>query len=96
MALPGPDDDITCVTEDGEETVKAYKFVAKSDTIKKLIEEAGADDPVPLPGIPTKARFEKVLVYCEYLVTLDEKTPPETPPKINKPLSSVIMSEITD
>ena len=96
MAQPEPMDDITCVTEDGEETIKAYKFVAKSDTIKKLIEEAGADDPVPLPGIPTKARFEKVLEYCEYLVGLEEQNPPATPPKINKPLSSVVMSEITD
>ena len=90
-----PETMITCVTEDGEEVQIEYKFVKKSTTIHKLVEDQnGGEDPIPLASIPTKERFERCVVYFKYLVDLDTKG--EQPPKINKPLSSIVMSEIAD
>ena len=76
-----------------DETVEVRQCICeKSVLIKGLIEEAGTDEPIPLPEV-TKAGLEKVLVYCEYLNDMPEG---QEPPKINKPLSSVNMVEIAD
>ena len=90
-----PDTEITCVTDDGESLTTEYKYVKKSVTIHKLVEDQnGGDDPIPLTGIPTKLRLERCLTYFKYLVQLDVDG--KQPPKINKPLSSIVMSEIAD
>ena len=76
------------VTSDGE-TVEVKKEIAeKSVLIKGLIEDAGLDDDIPLPGIKAET-LKKAIIYMEYLMTNE-------PPNINKPLSSVDMVEIAD
>lgn len=59
------DDQVTLQTQDGQSFEVEVGVAQMSETLKNLIEDAGIDDPIPLPNVSGKI-LAKVLEYCKY------------------------------
>lgn len=71
LAFPYPEmaDDETVVlqSQDGRDFSVIVKAAKMSETVKSLIEDAGVDQPIPLPNVEA-AVLEKVVEYINYHV----------------------------
>ena len=70
---------LTCA--DGVEYVVPMSVANMSETIKSLIQDAGVDNAIPLPGITNKI-LSKVVEYCKHHVN-DTAPNPEDKDKMN-------------
>ena len=59
------DDQVTLQSQDGQEFKVEVRVAKMSETIKNLIEDAGADSSIPLPNVTGKI-LAKVVEYCKY------------------------------
>ena len=59
------DEIVTLQSQDGQDFKVEVKVAKMSETIKNLIEDAGIDNPIPLPNVTGKI-LEKVVQYCKY------------------------------
>ena len=57
--------EVTLQSQDGQEFKVFINVAQMSETIKNLIEDAGVDEPVPLPNVTGKI-LSKVIEYCKY------------------------------
>jgi len=70
IAAPSPTttysgDIVTLQTSDGQVFTVAVEIAKMSETIKNLIEDAGIDNPIPLPNVNSKS-LELTIEYCKY------------------------------
>ena len=60
------EDNITLISQEGDEFQVAVEVAKKSETIKNLIEDIGVDDgKIPLPNVTSKI-LAKVIEYCNW------------------------------
>lgn len=59
------DDQVTLESQDQQSFAVEVKVAKMSETIKNLIEDAGVDNPIPLPNVTGKI-LAKVVEYCKY------------------------------
>ena len=72
-------------TMDGEDCEYDKNVASKSVMVQGIIDDNGADDAIPLPGI-NKPTLEKIMDYCKDLVEKED-------PQIHQPLRSNNMKE---
>ena len=70
IAAPSPTttysgDFVTLETSDGKMYKVPVEIAKMSETIKNLIEDAGIDNPIPLPNVNSKS-LELTIEYCKY------------------------------
>ncbi len=58
-------DFVTLETSDGKMYKVPVEIAKMSETIKNLIEDAGIDNPIPLPNVNSKS-LELTIEYCKY------------------------------
>ena len=58
-------DEVTLLTVDGATFTVEQEVAEKSKTVKNLIEDAGTDNPIPLPNV-TGPVLKKIVAYAEY------------------------------
>lgn len=64
--MEGCDDELVILTtSDGQEFELEYGTIKCSETIKNLVEDAGFDEPLPLPGVTGKIMV-KVVEWCKH------------------------------
>lgn len=56
---------VTLLSQDGNSFEVSLDVAKMSETIKNLIEDAGTDNPVPLPNV-SSVILAKVVEYCQY------------------------------
>ena len=59
------DDSVTLISSYNQEFTVTVKIAKMSETIKQLIDDIGADQPIPVPNVTSKI-FAKVLEYCKH------------------------------
>ena len=59
------EDQVILQSQDGQEFKVKLEEAKMSETVKNLIEDAGVDDPVPLPGVTGKI-LKKIADYMKY------------------------------
>ena len=81
---------MTCrlMCKDGEIIEVAINVASTSKLINGLIEDGGTDDDIPVAQV-NKPIMEKVLVFMERMVE-------NSPPEIEKPLSSTDLSQVVE
>jgi S-phase kinase-associated protein 1 len=63
---------ITLVSSDGQPFEVEKEEVDKSNTIKLMIEDAGVDDPIPLPDVNSNT-LTKVIEYSKFHVAMEAR-----------------------
>lgn len=61
------DDQVTLQSQDGQDFKVEVRVANTSKTVKNLIEDAGVDNPIPLPNVNGKI-LSKVVEYAKYHV----------------------------
>ena len=74
--------------KDGEVIEVPVDVASQSKLINGLIEDGGTDDDIPVAQV-NKPIMEKVLVFMERMVE-------NSPPEIEKPLSSTDLSQVVE
>lgn len=59
------EDQVTLRSEDAQDFTVTVKVAKMSETLKNLIEDAGVDNPIPLPNVSGKI-LAKVVEYCNW------------------------------
>lgn len=59
------DDIVTLESRDGDKREIAYGVVKLSSTVANLVEDAGVDNPIPIPNVTTKT-LDKIIEYLIY------------------------------
>lgn len=62
------DETITMVSSDNVQYKSTVSAMKMSETIKQLIEDAGIDNPIPLPNVAAE-ELEKVITFCQHHYT---------------------------
>ena len=80
------DDQVTLLSQEGQEFQVTVKVAKMSETVRNLIEDAGIDNPIPVPNVEGHV-LAKVLEYCKYhtenptLVSAEEEDNKEDEPQ---------------
>ena len=69
----GNDNKVKLCSSDTQEFEVSQEVADKSETIKNLIEDSGAEDVIPLPNVSGKI-LAKVIEYCKYHVDAHRST----------------------
>jgi S-phase kinase-associated protein 1 len=72
-------------SKEGEEFVVEVEVACKSQLIKNMVEDSGAEEEIPLPNV-SSAVLAKVIEYCRHHKDSD-------PPEIEKPIKSTQISD---
>ena len=59
------DDKVKLQSQDGEDFEVEVRVAKMSETVRNLIEDAGIENPIPLPNVTAKI-LSKVVEYCQY------------------------------
>ena len=59
------DDKVKLQSQDGQDFEVEVRVAKMSETVRNLIEDAGIDNPIPLPNVTGKI-LSKVVEYCVY------------------------------
>ena len=70
-------DEVTLMTVDGETFTVEQEVAEKSKTIKNLIEDAGLDNPIPLPNV-SGSILKMIVTYAMYHNTHTESDESKT------------------
>src|SRR4051794_11102829 len=73
-------------SQEGQTFEVEESVACKSQLIKNMVEDSGTDEEIPLPNVKA-AILEKVIEYARHYKD-------STPPEIEKPLKSAVMSEV--
>ncbi len=80
---------VKLTTSDGEETEVRKDIAEKSVLIKGVLDDAGDEEPVPLPSV-TKPILDKVIVYMTYISRPEKKMPKIKCPLVDADLKNSI------
>lgn len=58
-------ENVTLMSNEGDSFTVDVRVAKMSETVKNLVEDAGTDNPVPLPNVSSKV-LAKVIEYCKY------------------------------
>jgi len=59
------DEQVTLVSQDGQDFKIEMKIANKMETVRNLLEDSGSDTPIPMPNIDGKI-LTKIVEYAQY------------------------------